>query len=73
MRPGLMSTEDEYIFGSPATVAERIVQQCRTAGVGNFLAYHPNGLEQGELDVNYRLWSKVAPVLAKAEVARAVA
>ena len=73
---GMMSfvhMEDEFIFGSPQTVADRIIAQCREAGVGNLMAYHASTLEEAELDTHYALWGKVLPILAKASLKQAVA
>lgn len=71
MPPGLLSMEDEFICGSPASVTEQIVGQCRQAGAGNFLSYSANGLDQHELDVQFRLWERVIPALNKASIDKA--
>ena len=64
----MVSIEDEYISGSPSRVIEKIIDQCRRTGTGNFLAYHAIGLELDELDAHYKLWDRVIPSLAKADV-----
>jgi alkanesulfonate monooxygenase SsuD/methylene tetrahydromethanopterin reductase-like flavin-dependent oxidoreductase (luciferase family) len=67
-RTGFVSNEDEYICGSPSTVADKIIDQCRKTGTGNILAYHAVGLNEDELATHYNLWRKVIPLLSKANV-----
>jgi alkanesulfonate monooxygenase SsuD/methylene tetrahydromethanopterin reductase-like flavin-dependent oxidoreductase (luciferase family) len=64
--PALMS-DDEYIFGSPETVAETIISQCRGMGGNNMIAFHPHALDrEGVIDLYAKMWPKVHEVLAKA-------
>ena len=35
---GFSVSDDEFIAGTPETVAERIIDQCRRVGAGHFLA-----------------------------------
>jgi alkanesulfonate monooxygenase SsuD/methylene tetrahydromethanopterin reductase-like flavin-dependent oxidoreductase (luciferase family) len=63
-----VSIEDEFIFGSPATVTERIVEQLRYVGAGNLMAYHYQSLEEPELDEHYRLFASILPDLRSADV-----
>ena len=65
---GFVHMEDEFIYGSPETVAEKIVAQCRRTGAGNLLAYHSDSLEREELAHHYRLWERVLPMLEAAEI-----
>jgi alkanesulfonate monooxygenase SsuD/methylene tetrahydromethanopterin reductase-like flavin-dependent oxidoreductase (luciferase family) len=65
----IVSMEDEYIHGSPATVADKIIDQCRRLGAGNILAYHSPTLEDHELAHHYELWAGVVPILRKAGMA----
>ncbi len=60
---------DEWVVGSPETVAEKIIAQCRTTGAGHFLAYTLGSMERAEMSHSTELWRKVMPILAKAEVA----
>lgn len=61
-------SEDEYITGSPESVAEQIIDQCRRLGCGNILGYHAASLDENQIRHNYDLWEKVIPVLHKADV-----
>jgi alkanesulfonate monooxygenase SsuD/methylene tetrahydromethanopterin reductase-like flavin-dependent oxidoreductase (luciferase family) len=64
--PALMS-DDEYIFGSPAAVAETIINQCRGIGGNNMIAFHPHSLDrQGVIDLYGKMWPKVHEIMAKA-------
>lgn len=65
---GLVSFEDEFIFGSPTTVAERIIDQCRRMGAGHILASHFASQTEAEADRHYKLWGKVIPILNKADL-----
>lgn len=62
------SFEDEYIVGSPTTVADKIIDQCRRLGAGNLVAVHLMALTKAEFDRHYSLWEKVIPLLNAAEV-----
>ena len=59
---------DEYISGSPGTVAEQITDQCRRLGAGHILAYHAPSMDEQQILRNYALWEKVIPILQKADV-----
>ena len=61
----------EFIFGSPATVTEKIVESCRYIGAGNILQYHAQSLTEAELDTHYRLFASIIPTLAAANVGEA--
>ncbi|MEQ6332681.1 LLM class flavin-dependent oxidoreductase [Sphingobium sp. MK2] len=64
--PALMS-DDEYIFGSPTTVAEIIINQCRGMGGNNMIAFHPHSLDRDGVRKLYeKMWPKVHDILAKA-------
>lgn len=63
------SLEDEFIRGSPKTVAERIIDQCRRTGAGNLMAHCSPALERQEvIDMYGRLWPKVIQILASANI-----
>ena len=59
---------DEFITGSPGTVAEQIIDQCRRMGAGNIMAYHCPTLDEQQILRNYELWEEVIPILQKADV-----
>jgi len=58
----------EYLFGSPATVTEKIVEQLRFVGAGNLLQYHAQSMTESELDLHYKLFSTIVPTLASANI-----
>ena len=64
----LVVSPDEYISGSPETVAEQIIDQCRRLGAGNIMAYTVPTLNEQQIIHNYKLWEKVLPILAKADI-----
>lgn len=59
---------EEYITGSPETVAEQIIDQCRRLGAGNMMAYCAPTLDKDQIVHHYSLWRKVLPILTKADV-----
>lgn len=67
---GIVHFEDEFIIGSPQTVADRIIDQCRRMGAGHMLATHLASLTEAEIATNYRLWETVIPILNKADLSR---
>jgi alkanesulfonate monooxygenase SsuD/methylene tetrahydromethanopterin reductase-like flavin-dependent oxidoreductase (luciferase family) len=69
----LIVSEDEFITGSAASVAEQIIDQCRRLGCGNILAYHAPTMNEAQIAKNYDLWEQVIPILAKADVTKTVA
>jgi alkanesulfonate monooxygenase SsuD/methylene tetrahydromethanopterin reductase-like flavin-dependent oxidoreductase (luciferase family) len=70
----LVSFEDEYVFGSPETVAEKIIHQCRGIGANHFIAYHSPALNRAEVETLYAShWPKVIEILAKAQIGHSAA
>jgi alkanesulfonate monooxygenase SsuD/methylene tetrahydromethanopterin reductase-like flavin-dependent oxidoreductase (luciferase family) len=66
---GFSVSEDEFIAGTPETVAERIVDQCRRVGAGHFLAVLHWGAGIDEVSAAHELFgSKVLPALRKAQI-----
>jgi alkanesulfonate monooxygenase SsuD/methylene tetrahydromethanopterin reductase-like flavin-dependent oxidoreductase (luciferase family) len=59
-------SEDEYITGTPASVAEQIIDQCCRSGAGNILAFHAPTMTEAQIARNYALWEQVIPLLKKA-------
>lgn len=60
--------EDEYIFGSPASVAEQIIDQCRGMGAGHIVGVTMQSQTKPEFDHHFDLWEKVIPILNKADI-----
>ncbi|MGH6981511.1 MAG: hypothetical protein ACREFC_09925, partial [Stellaceae bacterium] len=60
---GFVDMNDEFIYGSPRTVADKIIAQCRRTGAGNLLACHSECLEEDELAHHYKLWEQLLPML----------
>jgi alkanesulfonate monooxygenase SsuD/methylene tetrahydromethanopterin reductase-like flavin-dependent oxidoreductase (luciferase family) len=63
-----VSEPDEWIVGSPETVAEKIIVQCRAAGAGHLMAYCMGSMEVAEMEHSADLWSRVIPILEKADI-----
>ena len=64
----LYSEKDEQIVGSPASVAEQIIDQCRRIGAGHFVPHTFFTLTPQEATRNYELWQDVNAILAKADI-----
>ena len=65
---GLVIDPEEYITGSPKTVADKIIDQCRRLGAGNMMAYHAPTMTEEQIGHHYSLWEQVVPILQKADV-----
>ena len=63
---GLFFGEDETIVGSPATVADQIIEQCRSSGAGHMLGYPFISALKDDVGRSYELWREVIPILRKA-------
>lgn len=63
---GLFFGEDETIVGSPASVAEQIIAQCRQTGAGHILAYPFITATRDQVARSYELWQEVIPILRRA-------
>ena len=60
---------DEFIAGTPASVTERIVDQCRRVGAGHFLAVLHWGAGIDEVSAAHELFGlEVIPALRNAEI-----
>ena len=64
----LFSSEEEFIVGSPRTVTEKIVEQCRKTGAGNIAAMSFPTVEESEFAHSFELWQEVIPILKKTEI-----
>lgn len=60
---------DEVIAGSPRSVADQIIAQCKKTGAGHIFAFCSACLEYGEVARSHELWREVIPILRKAEIA----
>lgn len=60
--------DEEAIGGSPARVAEQIIEQCRATGAGHMLGYIFGAMTRPQVERNYQLWREVIPVLRKANL-----
>ncbi len=63
---GLFFGPDETLTGSPASVAEQIIEQCRATGAGHMLAYPFISANPDDVGRSYELWRQVNPILRKA-------
>ncbi len=63
---GLFFGPDETITGSPASVAEQIIEQCRATGAGHMLGYPFISANRDDVGRSYELWRQVIPALRKA-------
>jgi len=61
--------EEEFIAGTPESVADQIIAQCRATGAGHFLANFGRGSSPERLRHSYELFGRrVIPLLRDAEV-----
>jgi len=66
---GFVLSEDESIHGTPAMVAEQIIEQCRTVGASNFLSVLHWGSLLDEVSRGHQLFGEeVIPSLKRAKV-----
>jgi alkanesulfonate monooxygenase SsuD/methylene tetrahydromethanopterin reductase-like flavin-dependent oxidoreductase (luciferase family) len=65
-----MLSDDEFIVGTPASIADQIVEQCRTMGCLHFQAGLDSSNVFDELaDAHRRYGREVIPLLQKADIA----
>jgi alkanesulfonate monooxygenase SsuD/methylene tetrahydromethanopterin reductase-like flavin-dependent oxidoreductase (luciferase family) len=61
--------EEEFIAGTPESVAEQIIAQCRAIGAGHFLPNFGRGKSPEAMRRNYALFGeRVIPLLRAAGV-----
>lgn len=65
---GFSVHEDEFVAGTPAQVAEQIVEQCRGCGAGHFLATLARGSGEARAQAVRLFGEQVVPVLRRAEL-----
>lgn len=63
------SSQDEFIVGSPRSVTEQIIEQCRKTGAGNIAAMSFPTVEADQLAHSFELWKEVIPVLNRTDIA----
>ncbi len=63
---GFFFGPDETITGSPATVAEQIIAQCRATGAGHILGYPFITARPEDVGRSYELWRQVIPIMRRA-------
>jgi alkanesulfonate monooxygenase SsuD/methylene tetrahydromethanopterin reductase-like flavin-dependent oxidoreductase (luciferase family) len=66
----LVNQPDDYVIGSPKTVAEKLISQCQAGGFGTAMAWADfAGFRWADLNRSHELFgTKVAPVLHSADV-----
>ena len=66
---GFTVSDDEFITGTPAEVAEQIIEQCRAIGAGHFLAVLNWGAPIAEVTAAHELFGhETIPLLREASV-----
>lgn len=66
---GFSVHEDEFIAGTPASVAEQIIAQCRACGAGHIVAILGRAIDAQRIAAVELFAEKVIPVLRRAELA----
>jgi alkanesulfonate monooxygenase SsuD/methylene tetrahydromethanopterin reductase-like flavin-dependent oxidoreductase (luciferase family) len=59
---------DEFIVGTPAQVAEQIIEQCRACGAGHILAILGRAVDQRRAEAVRLFGEQVIPILRRAEI-----
>jgi alkanesulfonate monooxygenase SsuD/methylene tetrahydromethanopterin reductase-like flavin-dependent oxidoreductase (luciferase family) len=65
---GFSLHDDDYIFGTPAQVAEQIIDQCRRCGAGHFLAMLGRSVTPRRREALTLFGEEVIPRLRRAQV-----
>ena len=66
---GFVVSNDEFIHGTPARVAEQIIEQCRLVGASNFLSVLHWGAPIDEVQRGHRMFGEeVVPNLKRAKI-----
>ncbi len=68
-KTGFAVHDDEFIAGTPAQVAEQIVEQCRASGAGHMLAILGRAVDERRTEAVELFGEQVIPVLRRAGVA----
>ena len=64
---GFSVHEDEFISGTPAQVAEQVIEQCRACGAGHFLAMLGRGAGSRRAELITLFGEEVVPELRRGE------
>jgi alkanesulfonate monooxygenase SsuD/methylene tetrahydromethanopterin reductase-like flavin-dependent oxidoreductase (luciferase family) len=59
---------DEFIAGTPAQVAEQIIEQCRACGAGHILAILGRAVDQRRAEAAKLFGEQVIPILRRAQM-----
>ena len=65
---GFSVHDDEFIAGTPAQVAEQIIEQCRFCGAGHFLAILGRAVDQRRTEAVTLFGEQVIPILRRTEI-----
>jgi alkanesulfonate monooxygenase SsuD/methylene tetrahydromethanopterin reductase-like flavin-dependent oxidoreductase (luciferase family) len=68
-KTGFAVHDDEYIAGTPAQVAEQIVEQCRACGAGHILAILGRAIDERRTAAVTLFGEEVIPMLRRAQIA----
>jgi alkanesulfonate monooxygenase SsuD/methylene tetrahydromethanopterin reductase-like flavin-dependent oxidoreductase (luciferase family) len=68
-KTGFAVHDDEFIAGTPAQVAEQIIEQCRACGAGHILAILGRAVDERRIRAVELFGDYVIPILRKAEIA----
>jgi alkanesulfonate monooxygenase SsuD/methylene tetrahydromethanopterin reductase-like flavin-dependent oxidoreductase (luciferase family) len=67
-KTGFAVHDDEFIAGTPAQVAEQIIEQCRACGAGHILAILGRAVDERRIRAAELFGEQVIPILRKAEI-----
>jgi alkanesulfonate monooxygenase SsuD/methylene tetrahydromethanopterin reductase-like flavin-dependent oxidoreductase (luciferase family) len=67
-KTGFAVHDDEFIAGTPAQVAEQIIEQCRACGAGHILSILGRAVDEARVRAVELFGEQVIPVLRKAEI-----
>jgi alkanesulfonate monooxygenase SsuD/methylene tetrahydromethanopterin reductase-like flavin-dependent oxidoreductase (luciferase family) len=67
-KAGFAVHDDEFIAGTPAQVAEQIIEQCRAVGAGHILAILGRAVDQRRAKAVELFGEQVIPILRRAKV-----
>ena len=65
---GFSVHDDEFIAGTPAQVAEQIIEQCRACGAGHILAILGRAVDQRRAEAVKLFGEEVIPILHRAQM-----
>jgi alkanesulfonate monooxygenase SsuD/methylene tetrahydromethanopterin reductase-like flavin-dependent oxidoreductase (luciferase family) len=68
-KTGFAVHDDEFIAGTPAQVAEQIIEQCRACGAGHILAILGRAVDEHRIRAVDLFGAQVIPILRRAEIA----